>query len=108
MAPTYRKHWKAVYQAKQNLYGVSFKGGKKKWSWSTDKNGFSFGNSFCFKFEKNSDTPFEVVNTLPKSLRFLSTIRREYGTRLRAKQAAKAAFGLIPEKRFKTLINGFK
>ena len=118
MAPSFRKHWKSVYQAKQNLYGLPFKTNKKKWAWANPSHDFigkKFNqlkierNSFPFKFEPakllNSSS---VTNALPRSLRLLAPIRRDYGFCLRSKQAVKASEGLIPEKRFKSLVSNFK
>ena len=56
-----------------------------------DKKGFDTKKDFPFKFENVNVSSLKVVNALPKSLRFLAPLRREYGSRLRAKQAAKAA-----------------
>jgi hypothetical protein len=83
------------------LYGLSFKTTKKKWAWAQKKNlkNFSGENDvdlantaiYPFKFEEQDVSLKSVVNTLPKTLRSLAPIRREFGFRLRSKQAAKAA-----------------
>ena len=94
MAPSFRKHWKSVYQAKQNLYGLPFQTIKKKWAWAKDKKNPNQSEAtfdYPFKFENTFESSPTVVNALPKSVRFLFPIRREYGVRLRAKQATKAS-----------------
>ena len=86
MAPSFRKHWKSVYQAKQNLYGLPFKTKKKKWMWANPVKNFKGKIStsqnerdiFPFKFEPavGQSVP-SVVNALPRSMRLLAPLRRD-------------------------------
>jgi hypothetical protein len=113
MAPSFRKHWKPIQQAKQNLYGLPFKTSKKKWSWFKVGNTTSGDQSFQkdpsiflsspFKQEYDALGNQHITNALSKSIRYLAPLRREYGFYLRAKQALKASHGLLSESRSKSL-----
>jgi len=108
MSISFRKHWKAIYQAKQNLYGLPFKTSKKKWAWAKTAVQNQAG-LYPFKPEQVAESGrVSVKNALPKSIRFLSPIRREFGYVLRIKQATKAGFGFFSEKSFKRSVKSFQ